>query len=174
MFAVSLLHDVAFDAFFGRPPVSNMEPLLDALFAEGPRIPAAIGLAFVVVGIAPLIEELVYRGVLYRAFRDRGGVALGIAGSSRGVAPREVGRIAAFRAAPDDPTATGEHGRETERDDETRKDGRPRARGTILRLHRRHPSSSIIAAVFSYASATHSTIRSGSGAYSSSIDTVRS
>jgi membrane protease YdiL (CAAX protease family) len=36
----------------------------------------------VVVGIAPLIEELVYRGVLYRAFRDRGGVALGVVGSS--------------------------------------------------------------------------------------------
>jgi membrane protease YdiL (CAAX protease family) len=82
MFAVSLLHDVAFTALFRRPPVSNVEPLLTALFATGPRVPAAIGLSLVVVVIAPLIEELVYRGVLYRAFRDRAGVGLGIAGSS--------------------------------------------------------------------------------------------
>jgi membrane protease YdiL (CAAX protease family) len=82
MFALSLLHDVAFTGLFGRPPVSNVEPVLTALFSSGPRLPAALGLALVVVGIAPVVEELVYRGVIYRAFRDRAGVGLGIAGSA--------------------------------------------------------------------------------------------
>ena len=82
MFLVSVLHDLAFDALFGRPPVSNVEPLLAALFSTGPRLPATIGLALVVVGIAPVVEELVYRGVIYRAFRDRAGVKLAIAGSA--------------------------------------------------------------------------------------------
>jgi membrane protease YdiL (CAAX protease family) len=82
MFLISVLHDLAFDALLGRPPVSNVEPLLTALFATGPRLPATIGLALVVVGIAPAVEELVYRGVIYRAFRDRAGVWLAIAGSA--------------------------------------------------------------------------------------------
>ncbi|HWN80550.1 MAG TPA: CPBP family intramembrane glutamic endopeptidase [Candidatus Udaeobacter sp.] len=82
MFLLSVLHDLAFDALLGRPPVSNVEPLLTALFSSGPRLPATIGLALVVVGIAPVVEELVYRGVVFRAFRDRAGVGMGIVGSA--------------------------------------------------------------------------------------------
>jgi membrane protease YdiL (CAAX protease family) len=86
LFVVSILHDLLFTAVFHRQPISNVEPLLEALLGSGRRWPAAIGLALVVVGIAPVVEELVYRGVLYRAFRDRAGVGWGILGSSLGFA----------------------------------------------------------------------------------------
>jgi membrane protease YdiL (CAAX protease family) len=73
---LSALHEVGFAALTGREPHSNAEPLLAQLLAPGASPALAAGLVFTVVVLAPLAEETVYRGLIYRAFRDRAGVPL--------------------------------------------------------------------------------------------------
>ena len=82
LLAFSIVHDLTFRALAGREARSHVEPLLEALLGTGSAPVALVGLFLVVVLIAPFVEELVYRGVLYRAFRDRAGVPLAIAGSA--------------------------------------------------------------------------------------------
>jgi len=78
----SIAHDLLFRVIAGREARSHVEPLLEALLGTGSAAIAVIGLILVVVMIAPFVEELVYRGILYRAFRDRAGVPLAVAGSA--------------------------------------------------------------------------------------------
>lgn len=75
---LSLIHEMAFVHIAGREPRSNVEPLLQALFADGASPGLVLGLILTVVVIAPVVEETIYRGVVYRAFRDRAGVPLAI------------------------------------------------------------------------------------------------
>ncbi len=82
LLVVSIAHDLAFRAIAGREPRSHVEPLLETLLGSEWAPAAGLGLVLVVVVIAPFVEELVYRGILYRAFRDRAGVPLAIAGSA--------------------------------------------------------------------------------------------
>jgi membrane protease YdiL (CAAX protease family) len=75
---LSLVHEVAFFRITGREPRSNVEPMLQSLFADGASPGLVLGLVLTVVVIAPVVEETIYRGVVYRAFRDRAGVPLSI------------------------------------------------------------------------------------------------
>jgi membrane protease YdiL (CAAX protease family) len=75
---LSLAHEIAFVTLMGREPRSNVEPLLNELFAHGAAPGVVLGLILTVVVIAPVAEETIYRGVIYRAFRDRAGVPLAV------------------------------------------------------------------------------------------------
>jgi hypothetical protein len=74
-------HDHLFVKIMGREPHSNAEPILEILLGPGG---GWLGLAATVLTVAvsaPIVEEVVYRGVVYRAFRDRAGVPLAVLAS---------------------------------------------------------------------------------------------
>jgi membrane protease YdiL (CAAX protease family) len=78
---LSAAHDFVFVELMGRQPRSNAEPILEVLL--GPT-GGALGLAAVILTVtitAPILEEVVYRGLVYRAFRDRAGVPLAVLAS---------------------------------------------------------------------------------------------
>ncbi len=78
---LSAAHDLLFVKVMGREPHSNAEPILELLL--GPT-GGWLGLAATILTVAvsaPIVEEVVYRGVVYRAFRDRAGVPLAILAS---------------------------------------------------------------------------------------------
>jgi membrane protease YdiL (CAAX protease family) len=81
LFLLSIAHDMGFIALMGREPQSNMGPILDSLIAPGSSPLVVLALIVTVILIAPLVEEVIYRGVIYRAFRDRAGVPLAIVAS---------------------------------------------------------------------------------------------
>lgn len=81
LIVLSATHDLLFVKIMGREPRSNAEPILEMLL--GPA-GGALGLAAVILTVtvtAPIIEEVVYRGLVYRAFRDRAGVPLAVLAS---------------------------------------------------------------------------------------------
>ena len=78
---LSAAHDLLFVRIMGREPHSNAEPILEVLLG-----PAGgwLGLAATILTVAvtaPIVEEVVYRGLVYRAFRDRAGVPLAVLAS---------------------------------------------------------------------------------------------
>ncbi len=75
---LSAAHDLAFTKIVGREPHSNAEPLLEMLLGPAGGMLGVVAVAVTVVVTAPVIEEVVYRGVIYRAFRDRAGVPLAV------------------------------------------------------------------------------------------------
>lgn len=75
---MSMIHEVAFFHLFGREPRSNVEPILKALLDASASPVVFAGLVLTVAVIAPVAEEIIYRGLLYRAFRDRAGVPVAL------------------------------------------------------------------------------------------------
>lgn len=81
VFGFGLVLTLLLDAVAGRA-VTAPEQLPPHLSAAG----AIVGVVYIVV-IAPIHEELFFRGILYRGIRDRHGVWLGIVGSSLAFGP---------------------------------------------------------------------------------------
>lgn len=75
---ISMIHEVAFFHLVGREPRSNVEPILKALLDASASPAVFAGLVLTVAVIAPVAEEIIYRGLLYRAFRDRAGVPVAL------------------------------------------------------------------------------------------------
>jgi membrane protease YdiL (CAAX protease family) len=81
LMVLAIGYNVVFERLVGRPPAPVAESLVD-LARGGSAWPWLPIVVLSVVVVAPLMEELVYRGVIYRAFRDRAGTGVGIAASS--------------------------------------------------------------------------------------------
>ena len=81
VFGFGLVLTLLLDAIAGKT-VTVPEQLPSHLSAAG----TIVGVAYIVV-IAPIHEELFFRGILYRGIRDRYGVWLGILGSSLAFGP---------------------------------------------------------------------------------------
>ena len=77
----SMLYNIVFEAVLDRQPASVADPMIE--FVRGGDA-AWIWLPLLVVAavvMAPLVEEVIYRGVIYRAFRERGGSGLAMLAS---------------------------------------------------------------------------------------------
>jgi membrane protease YdiL (CAAX protease family) len=78
---VALVYTRAFTMIFDRAPESAADPMVDYVREGGAGPVWLLLLVVTVVVVAPIMEEVIYRGVIYRAFRDRTGVEVGVLSS---------------------------------------------------------------------------------------------